>query len=112
MSSSRIVVNQPTEPWDIILNNRFFEGMGCNALLLQKKLKTNLIEKLGFKEGEDFLYWNTLDELPTMIETVLSNYGRYTDIIESGNKKVKAYEMKLQMQKIVGLILDKFYDRL
>ena len=112
MSSAKIIVNQPTEPWDIIVNNRFFEGLGANSLLLQKRLKTDLIEKMGFVAGQDFLYWNSLDELPSVIEAILENYDSYRDIIKSGNKKVKAYEMKVQMRKIQSLILDKFYDRL
>jgi hypothetical protein len=110
MVNAKIVINQPTEPWDNILNNRFFEALGCGAVLLQKKLQTSLIEKLGFEEGKDFLYWNTLDELPTMIDTVLANYKEYEPLAMSGNDKVQKYEMENQLEKIVSLTLSKFYD--
>ena len=112
MSRARIVINQPTEPWDIILNNRFFEGIGCGALLLQKRLKTSLIEEMGFRNGTDFIYWDSLVYLPTQIDTILTNFDSYKGIVESGHQKVKAYEMKIQMRKIEGLILHKFYGRL
>lgn len=112
MCNAKIVINQPTEPWDIILNNRFFEAMGCGALLLQKKLQTSLIEKLGFEQGKDFLYWKTMDELPSMLDLVLKNYNNWTGIIESGHLKATNYEMNIQMQKMESLILSEFYDRL
>jgi len=112
MSSAKIVINQPTEPWDIILNNRFFEAMGSNSLLLQKRLQTSLIEKLGFENGRQFIYWNRLSDLPTQLDAVLKDYDSYKDIIESGYLKVKKYEMKEQLLKIESLILSKFYDSL
>ncbi len=113
MRDAKIIINQPTEPWDNILNNRFFEALGVGAVLLQKRLSTSLIEKMGFEQGTDFLYWNTMDELPVMIDTILKNYKRdYEPIAKSGNMKVQDYEMINQMLKIESLILSQFYDRL
>jgi len=36
MNNAKIVINQPTEPWDNILNNRFFEG--CRNISRQGSL--------------------------------------------------------------------------
>jgi len=107
MNRSLFVVNQPTEPWDMILNNRFFEAMAVGAALFQKRLKTDLIEKLGFVEHEHFIYWNTLDELlDKMGSTVI------TKQINNAQEKVQQYSMSAQCAKIESVILDKFYDRL
>jgi len=110
MNSSRMVVNQPTEPWDIILNNRFFEAMACGALLLQKRLKTTLIEDLGFVEGQDFLYWNNFDELIILINQYKSNLSflanRGKGIADSGHKKVLDLSIPQQLKKMESIILN------
>lgn len=111
MSGARIVVNQPTEPWDMILNNRFFEALGFEKLLLQKRLKTNLIEKLGFVEGKDFIYWDDFDDLVEKIEFWLANPAK-REMMRSGKNKVQKYSMSAQCAKMENIILSKFYDRL
>lgn len=104
MSCAKIVINQPTEPWDIILNNRFFEAMAYKSLLLQKRLRTSLIEDLGFSNGRDFLYWSNLDTLQSKIEYVLENYDDYSNIIKSGSKRVRKYSLTKQLSKILKVI--------
>jgi len=115
MLNSKFVVNQPTEPWDNILNNRFFEAFGSKSLLFQKELKTDLIEKLGFKDGIHFLYWKDFDDLMDKIPKYFID-GRLTDqaraMINFSNKKVQRYSMSAQCAKMEAIILDKFYDRL
>lgn len=112
MAEAKIVVNQPTEPWDIILNNRFFEAMGFRSLLLQKILKTDLIKKLGFHNSREFIYWDNMYNLPIVIETILENIEQYQGIVDSGNTRVQQYSMSRQLTKIMDLILTKFHDRL
>lgn len=104
MSRSKIIINQPTEPWDNILNNRFFEALGYNCLLLQKKLQTTLIEDMGFKHGKDFIYWSNLDQLVPMIDSVLDGYKDYDGMRESGNKKVQEYAFTKQLAKIIDIV--------
>lgn len=101
MARAKIVINQPTEPWDIILNNRFFEGMAYKAVLLQKKLKTSLIEDLGFQQG-DFLYWNSLDEVVPMIDSILSNYASFYDMRMNANRKVRKFALTKLLKRIVN----------
>ena len=111
MNSCKMVVNQPTEPWDMILNNRLFEGMGFNKLVLQKRLRTDLIEKLGFVVNEDFVYWENFDDLNDKIKTLLDIYKVRNMMAERGNDKVQSYAMSVQCAKIETIILSKFYDR-
>jgi spore maturation protein CgeB len=99
--NTKIVVNQPTEPFDVILNNRFFEALGNKKLLLQKKLKTNLIEDLGFVGGEDFLYWHDFDELKGLIDYYLKNTEAIDIVAEKGFTKVQKYHLKYQVVQLM-----------
>ena len=110
MTHSRIVVNQPTEPWDNILNNRFFEALGFDMLLLQKRLKgTNLIEKLGFIPDKDFVYWDNFEDLEKKLDKYLKEYPVFLD---STRKKIQQYSMRNQVAKMENVIISKFWDRL
>lgn len=101
MSRAKIVINQPTEPWDIILNNRFFEAMAYKSVLLQKRLKTTLIEDLGF--GGDFLYWSNLDEIVPMIDSVLKNYNSFEGMRNKANLKVKEFSLTKILSQILNV---------
>lgn len=107
MNSCTIVVNQPTEPWDIILNNRFFEALGFGKQLLQKTLKTTLIEKLSFKDKVNFKYWSSFDELRKYIDIILNGKAK---VLNSG--PIEKYSISNQCAKIESIILDSFYDKL
>jgi hypothetical protein len=106
MNSASVTVNQPTEPWDIILNNRFFEGLGFGHILFQKKLKTTLIEDMGFQDGKDFYYWKDFDELVSLLEAYKK--GKIPKIKKSTINKIKKYSMQQQIMKMMGIIFDKF----
>lgn len=103
MHGCKIVVNQPTEPWDIILNNRFFEGMVFGKLVLQKRLKCDEIERLGFKEGEHFVYWDSLNDLKEKIMYYLEHDKEREKIAKAGNVKVQGYTLDKQVEKIINL---------
>ena len=112
MHGAKIVVNQPTEPWNNILNNRFFEAMGFGCLLLQKRLDTDLIEKLGFENGKHFIYWTDFDDLREKLDLALKNPKEMNKIVASGNVAVRKYSMDMQVAKMETLILSKFWDRI
>lgn len=111
MGGAKIVVNQPTEPWNIILNNRFFEGMACKALLLQKRIKTTLIEDLGFIEGEDFVYWDDFGDLSEKIAYYLSRKEEREKIVQNGFDKIQQYSFNNQCQKVIDISLDKLKSK-
>jgi hypothetical protein len=108
MRSTQVVINQPTEPWDMILNNRFFEALGFEKVLFQKRLKTDLIEKLGFKDGKDFYYWSDLEELEVLMDKFVRRPQdfppRYGGLIE--------YSMYSQVQKIMAITLSELWNKL
>lgn len=112
MNRAIIVINQPTEPWDMILNNRFFEAMGAGAILLQKRLSISLIEKLGFKDGEHFFYWNDLTDLYSKIKKVLDDDFGFAPMASHAEYTVRKYSMINQCAKMESIILSKFYDKL
>ena len=106
MANSKIVINQPTEPWDIILNNRFFEALAFGKILLQKRLKTDLIEKLGFKENQDFIYWDSLDEIPGLVDRALEHEFDHIGI----DNGVHRYSINAQVKKMEDIVISNFYD--
>ncbi len=112
MKRAKIVVNQPTEPWDNILNNRLFEGMAVGALVLQKRLSTTLIEDLGFIEGRHFIYWSTFEDLFPKIDYYLKNYQERVSIGGQGLDFVKKYSMQNQCKKMEEIIKSKLAGNL
>lgn len=109
MGNAKIIINQPTEPFDMILNNRFFEALASGGALLQKRLNTRLIENLGFKENSDFVYWDNIDDIPSIIDGIFRDDYRF---LMTTNKLVVKYSMTSQARKIYDIILSKFWDRL
>lgn len=123
INRSRIIVNQPTEPWNNILNNRFFEGMASTfGLVMQKTLTTELPSKLGFEEGIHYVKWDDLDELKRQMDYFLERsksengknqgYIKYKKIKDASKRKVQQYSMRNQVAKMEQIIISKFYDRL
>lgn len=112
MRNCNIVVNQPTEPWDIITGIRFFEALGFGKLCLQKKIRTQELEKLGFKEFVDFVYWEGFDDLTDKLRFYLDNELERERMAENGHQKVQKMSMQAQAAKMEQIILSKFYDRL
>lgn len=121
-ATARVIVNQPTEPWDGIINNRFWEGLAAEAIfyregrrgcmLFQKRLATPIIEKFGFKDGRDFQYWDTFDDLMDSIDSYLcgrkvkgQRVGAYTTLWER-------YSMSAQCLKMEAVIFNHLYDHL
>jgi len=105
-------VNQPTEPWDIITGIRFFEALGFGKLCLQKRIKTDELEKLGFIDGVDFVYWDNFEDLKTKIDYYLKNDHERQKISISGNKKVYKMSMTAQAAKQEQIILSELYEKL
>jgi hypothetical protein len=104
MCRAKIIINQPTEPFDNILNNRFFEAMASGALLLQKKLKTTLIDDLGFVEEEHFIYWNNFNELFMLVEYYLRDEKSRLEITKKAYRDVQEYSMSNQCRKMIDII--------
>lgn len=112
MAWCEIIVNQPTEPWDIITGIRFFEALGFAKLCLQKRIKTNELEKLGFIDGIDFVYWDNFEDLKSKIDYYLANSTERITIAGNGWKRVQKMSMRAQAAKQEQIILSKLYDRL
>lgn len=115
MNSAKVIINQPTEPWDIILNNRFFEALGFGKLLFQKRLKTDLIEKMGFNEFEGFVYWDNLTDFEYEVVPMIKKYLADPESFEGidiGKRKVERYSMKEQVNKMMSIILSELYGKI
>jgi len=73
----------------------------CKSLCLVKRDPWNVIEN-WFKPNEHFLYWETLEELDSLIENIDNDFESYSHIIESASEEVKKYEIKNILNIIKG----------
>ena len=80
---------------------RVIESMMCKSLCLVKRDPWNVIEN-WFKPNEHFLYWETLEELDSLIENIDNDFESYSHIIESAFEEVKKYEIKNILNIIKG----------
>ena len=72
---------------------RVIESMVCKSVCLVRKDPWNVIEK-WFTPNEDFLYWNSFEELDFLLDEVDKNYEKYLPIVNSAAKKVENFEIK------------------
>ena len=80
---------------------RTIESMVCKAVCLVKKDPWNVIEN-WFEPDKHFLYWETYEELDSLIENIDSNYEDYSDIINNAYEEVKKYEILNIFERIKG----------
>lgn len=112
MGSAKICVNQPTLPWDIIITNRFYEGMGAGAMVLSMDVKTSIAEKLGFIDGVHYVKWYDFKDLNEKIQYYLKHNDLREKIAQAGHELCKQYDMRAQCHVIETIVLNKFYERI
>lgn len=69
---------------------RVLEDMLCKTLILAKKNEWKLMEEFGFVEGEHFIYFDSMDQLPMLINDCLNNSEYCEKITENAYRKVIA----------------------
>jgi hypothetical protein len=79
--------------------------MVCKSICLVKKDPWNVIEQ-WFKPDEHFLYWETLDELNSLIENIDNNFDDYLNIANNAFEAVKKYEIKNILNIIRGEVVE------
>jgi hypothetical protein len=84
---------------------RVIESMVCKSICLVKKDPWNVIEQ-WFKPDEHFLYWETLDELNSLIENIDNNFDDYLNIANNAFEAVKKYEIKNILNIIRGEVVE------
>jgi hypothetical protein len=72
---------------------RVAEAAFCKSVILMKRDPWNIVEHY-FTPGEDFIYWDTLEDLEEKIRDISENFENYQDMIESAYKKSLAYTSK------------------
>jgi hypothetical protein len=92
-------------PTEIVpqLKTRIFEGAMMRCVLLVYKDKYRHHEAY-FKENEDFLYWETPEELSAQVDAILSNYEAYVPMAISAHTRMKTcYQVKNFVDHVVQL---------
>jgi hypothetical protein len=92
-------------PTEIVpqLKTRIFEGAMMRCVLLVYKDK-HRVHEAYFKENEDFLYWETPEELSSKVDLILSNYEAFVPMAISAHKRMTScYQVKNFVDHIVRL---------
>jgi hypothetical protein len=110
--ASRIIINQPTEPFNNIINLRVFNALACGKLLLCKRPQVSEHYMLGMRDGVNLVYWNDFDDLIEKVNYYLEHTDEADRIAAEGRKLGDKYLMPNQVRIIEQVLLSKFYDRL
>ncbi len=100
VSKSKIsVIHNLTSGYSPQLKSRAFEAAFGKSLILCKKDHWNIIEN-WFEEGKEFIYYNDSNDLKNLIDSILSNYEKYNEIIENCyNRAINNYTTKKFVEK-------------
>jgi hypothetical protein len=81
------------------MKTRMVESAACKTLMLMYKDDWNVIEE-WFEPNKHFLYWESFEELESLIEDITNNYEKYWHIVEAANEHVQQYSIENLMKKI------------
>ncbi len=75
------------------IKTRLHELALCRTLILCHRDPWNLVEDY-YEPGKDFIYFDNVEDLNTIIPEILNNYGVYQHMIESAYMKVRNYSTR------------------
>ena len=81
------------------MKTRMVEAAACKTLMLMYKDYWNVIEE-WFEPNKHFLYWETFEELESLIADISNNYEKYWHIVEAANEHVQQYSIENLINKI------------
>ena len=81
------------------MKTRMVEAAACKTLMLMYKDDWNVIEE-WFEPNKHFLYWETFEELETLIADISNNYENYWHIVEAANEHIQQYSIENLINKI------------
>jgi hypothetical protein len=108
----KIVVNQPTAGHNNIINLRVWNATACGKLLLCKRTSISEMELLGFKDGENVIYWDEFSDLIEKIKYYLEHDEERRRIARNGSILGNKHLMVNQIMIIEQVIKSKFYKQL
>lgn len=84
------------------LKSRTFEAAFSRTLMLVLKDKYNVIEE-WFVENEDFVYFESEEDLQEKLNTILADYSNYQYLIDNAyNKAINEYTTEKFVEKYIG----------
>jgi hypothetical protein len=81
------------------MKTRMIESAACKTLMLMYKDDWNVIEE-WFEPNKHFLYWESFEELESLIADITNNYEKYWHIVEAANEHVQQYSIENLINKI------------
>lgn len=79
---------------------RMIEAAACKTLMLIYKDDWNVIEE-WFEPNKHFIYFESFEELDSLISEISNNYEKYWHIVEAAHEHAKQYSIKSLMEKII-----------
>ncbi|MBN1381135.1 MAG: glycosyltransferase family 1 protein [Deltaproteobacteria bacterium] len=84
------IYNQFFNPVAPQIKSRIHELALCKTLILCQRDLWNLIEDY-YLPGKEFIYFDSIDDLNTIIPAILDEYDSYKDVIENAYKKARCF---------------------
>lgn len=81
------------------IKTRLHELALCKTLILCHRDPWNLVEDY-YEPGKDFIYFDNIEDLKTLIPEILANFNAYQSVIDNAYRKVKNYS-SLQLVDMV-----------
>lgn len=81
------------------MKTRMVEAAACKTLMLMYKDDWNVIEE-WFEPNTHFLYWESFEQLQSMIKEISENYEKYWYIVENAYEHVQQYSIENLIKKI------------
>ena len=81
------------------MKTRMVESAACKTLMLMYKDNWNVIEE-WFEPNKHFLYWESFEELESLIADITNNYEKYWHIVEAAHEHVQQYSIENLINKI------------
>jgi hypothetical protein len=86
LARSRIGINIARDDYPRAANLRCFEVMAAGALLLTDQPSD--LEQYGFREGEEYVGFTQVDDIPDRVSELLTDSGRLQRVAAAGRRKV------------------------
>jgi len=75
------------------IKTRLHELALCKTLILCHRDPWNLVEDY-YEPGKEFIYFDKIEDLDTLIPEILTNYDGYQSVIDNAFKKVNSYSTR------------------
>lgn len=111
-AASMMMIAQPTEPFNHIINLRIWNALCNRKFLLCKRPAIDEHQLLGLIDGENIVYWDDFEDLIKKIDYYLVNEAKREYIVDKGWEIGRKHFMTHSIRIIEQILYSKFYKEL